>query len=110
VGVDKKMAVNGSNFIDQPWNTTFSPYTDIFENVVGNGQVFWLFPLIILTFGIFVKTRNPAVTSLFMIASGGILGSGSIFLGAGQMGVVFGIFAGIGVVSLIIGMIFQRGD
>ena len=104
------MAVNGSNFIDNPWNTTFSPYTDLFANVVGNGQVFWLFPLIILTFGIFVKTRNPVVTSLFMITSGGILGTGSLFYGAGQLSALFYIFAGIGIAALFIGLAFQRGD
>ena len=104
------MAINGSEFIDNPFNTTFSPFTDIFANVVGNGQVFWLFPVIILTFGIFVKTRNAAVTSLFMIASGGILGTGSLFVEAGQMAALFYIFSGIGIASLFLGLLFQRGD
>ena len=104
------MAVNGSEFINDPWNTTFSPFTDLFEKVFGNGQVFFLFPLIILTMGIYYKTHNPVFTSTFMIASGALLSSGSLFAGAANMSVVFVIFTAMGIVALFISLIFQRGD
>lgn len=102
------MALNGTDFVNEPWNTTFSPFTNLFENTVGNGNAFYLIPLVALTIGIYIKTRDTKVTSVFMIASGALLGGGSIFSGVPEMGVLFIIFAAIGLVGMISSIIFQR--
>jgi len=106
--VDKNMALNGTEFINNPWNTTFSPWTDLFNNMVGNGNVFYLFPLIILTIGVYIKTQSATMTSLFMIATGALCGTGSFFTGASTIALMFVIFTAIGFVGLFIGIIFQR--
>lgn len=102
-------AINGTDFINNPWNTTFKCFTDLFDQTLGNGMVFFLIPLIALTIGIQIKTRNIMITSLFMISSGALLASGSLFTNAGHMAIIFTIFAAIGFVGMIAGIIFQRG-
>lgn len=102
------MAINGTTFMNNPWNTTFSPWTNMFETITGNGNAFYLFPLIILTIGVFVKTRDATMTSLFMITSGALCASGSFFTGAPNIALLFTIFTAIGFVGLFIGIIFQR--
>ena len=68
------MAINGSDLLADPWNTSTSAWTDLFEQVTGNGQVFWLFILIILTFGIWTKSEGHALyTGMFMISFGTFL-------------------------------------
>jgi len=104
------MAVNGSDWFNNPWNTTFSPYTDLFGNVFGDnaGNVFFLFPLIILTIGIYVKTRNAQMSCMFMIASGALLSAGNLFIGGMTLVPVFVIFTAMGFVGLFISMLMQR--
>ena len=100
------MALNGSDFINNPWNTTWSPWTDLFERFVGNGQIFWLFPLIILTFGIYIKTESTIMVSMFMLGSGALLGFGTMAMGVPDMPIIFGLFAAIGLVPLFSRIIF----
>jgi len=102
------MTFNGSDFINNPWNTTFSPYTDLFRDIVGNGQVFFLFPLIIVTIGIQIKTQNTMMTTMFMLTSGALLGAGSLFINATSLAVVFTIFAAMGFVGFFSDLLFQR--
>ena len=61
------MAINGTEFMNDPWGTAFSPFTDFFGSVIGNGQIFYLFPLVVLTMGIQIKTQNSVMTTMFMI-------------------------------------------
>ncbi len=102
------MALNGTEFMNDPWGTIFSPFTNFFEDAIGNGQVFYLFPLIILTFGIQIKTQNSIMTTMFMIGSGALLGAGSLFTGATSMAVMFTIFTALGFVGLFMSILFQR--
>ena len=102
------MPINGSEFMVDPWGTIFSPFTNFFYDIVGNGQVFYLFPLIILTMGVQIKTRNSVMTSMFMIGSGALLGSGGIFTGATSIAIAFLIFAALGLVGVFLSLIFQR--
>lgn len=99
-----------SDFLDNPIETMVEPFTDVFESLIGegSGNVFWLIPVIVLTFGIYVKTNNATVTSIFMMGSGVLLGSANIFLGASVMAAVFYIFSGLGFVGLILDLYFQR--
>lgn len=59
--------INGTNFTDQPWNTTFKAFTDLF------GDVFYLIPLAFIGGGIFVLTRDPALTSAYFMMVGILL-------------------------------------
>lgn len=102
------MALNGTELMNDPWGTIFSPFTNFFNDVIGNGQVFYLFPLVILTMGVQIKTQKPIMTSMFMIGSGALLSGGSLFWGATNMAMVFLIFAAMGLVGLFLSLIFQR--
>ena len=98
------------NFLDNPMDTVFEPFTDLFESLIGPeaGGVFWLFPLIILTIGVHIKVKNPTVTSMFMIGSGAALSGGGIFVGSITMAGLFIIFSAIGLVTLFVSIYFQR--
>jgi len=102
------MPINGSDLINHPWNTTFSPFTDLFEQVAGYGAIFWLIPISIIGVALYTKTREPVMISMYMIVSGALLATGNIFIGAIEMSLVFVIFAAIGFVSLFISLFFRR--
>ena len=97
---------NGSDFVQNPWNITFSPFTDLFERFVGNGNIFFIFPLIILTFGIYFKTKDATLTSVFMIGSGALLSVGTFSQGLPDVPILFGIFAALGFVPLFYDILF----
>lgn len=96
------MPFNGSEFIDSPFNTTFAPFTDLF------GTGFWLIPLSFITTALYVKTRNPVGVSAFMIASGLILSSGNMFMNHPEMSYIYMIFAGLGMVGVILSIFFIK--
>jgi len=104
------MALNGSELINNPWNVTWSPWTNLFRDMMGSGGVFWLVPLIALTFGIYIKTNgNTTMATAFMVGSGALLSGGSIFTGNTGMSLVFIIFTAIGLTGLFTSVLFQRG-
>jgi hypothetical protein len=80
------LIINGSDLVNQPWNTTFSPYI----NLLGQGWL--LIPISFLAAAIFVKTHDPALLSGFMIITGAMLTAGSL---------VGGIFAGFAPATFI---------
>lgn len=96
------MAVNGSELIDNPWTTIFSPFTDLF------GPSFYLIPLTFIVIALYIKTRDVVVVSAFMIASGMLLGSGLIFANYPEMAYVYWLFAGLGLIGLIVGIFFPK--
>ena len=96
------MSVNGSELIDNPWDTIFSPFTDLF------GAGFWLIPLSFIAIALYIKTRDPIIVSAFMIASGTILSGGSMFTTYPEMALAYLIFTGLGFVGLIAGIFFMR--
>ena len=102
------MALNGSEWVDNPWNVTFSPYTDMFESIFGNGNVFYLIPLIVLAFGIYMKTENPVMAAMFIMASGGIFTMGTMLAGLPELGMMFTIFTAIGIAILVTSVVFQK--
>lgn len=99
-----------SDFLDEPMGTIFEPFTDLFEVLINPnaGGVFYLFPLIVLTYAVHIKVKQPAVTSMFMIGAGATLSSGGLFWGASAMAAVFLIFSAMGVVGLFLSIYFQR--
>lgn len=103
------MPFNGSDIVTDPVNTTFSPFTELFESLgTGMGATFWLFPLSVIAVALYVKTRSVETVSLYMITSGALLGSGGIFWGATDMGLVFLVFASLGIASLFISLFWSR--
>lgn len=96
------MPVNGTDFINNPWVTTFSPFTDLF------GTGFYLIPISFIAIALFIKTRNPVLVSAYMIASGMLFGSGNIFVGFPEMSLVYYLFAGLGLVGLVVSLFFMR--
>ena len=103
------MAFNASEIVTEPFNTTFSPFTDLFEGMLpGTAAAFFLLPLSIITIALFVKTRDPVMVSMFMMASGALASAGSIFVGAIGMVPVFVIFSALGVTALFVSLFFKR--
>lgn len=94
--------------IDNLWDSIWNPFTSLFQDIIGNGQVFFIFPIVVLTLGVHVKSRNPAFTSMFMIASGGILSGGSLFLNVPSLAFAFTVFTALGLVGLFISIIFHK--
>lgn len=95
------MVLNGTELLNNPWDTIFSPFTDIF------GQSFWLFPLTFITVALFVKTRDPTITGLFMTSTGALFGT-VIFADYPEMGMVYYLFAIIGLTSTLLSLYFMR--
>lgn len=88
------------------WNYSTDPFTNLFEHFFGQGEVFYLVPLIVLTMGLYIKTDNIVVPSMFMIASGSILSISTFAIGIPTVGFLFAIFTAIGVASLFINLIY----
>jgi len=102
------MALNGSEWVENPWNTTFSPYTDIFGQIFGNGNVFYIIPIIVLAFGIYIKTENPVFASVFVMGASGILAVGTMLSGLPELSMMFTIFTAIGITAVVAGIVFQK--
>lgn len=100
--------INGTDIINNTIPTVFSPFTNFFESLVGNGDVFYLVPLIALTLGIWFKTDEPIMASMFMIGSGAILGTGSLFIGVWSLGTLFLIFTAMGLTVLVVSLVLNR--
>ena len=102
------MPLNGSEWRQAPWNTTFSPFTDYFQSIFGNGNVFYLIPIIVIAFGIYIKTRDPVFASAFIMTSSGIFAMGTFLAGLPEMGMMFTVFTAIGITILVVSDIFLR--
>ena len=96
------LIINGSDLVNQPWNTTFSPYIALF------GQGWILIPVSFISAGLFMKTRDPIVLSVFMIISG-ILLSGvtySMFDAFPAAIIPYVLFVVIGIAVLLYGVFY----
>ena len=103
------MPLNMSEFMDNPFDTVYSPFTDFFQTYIGVGNAFWLFLLVIFTVGIYIKTEGNAImASMFMMATGAILGSANVFANQPDMSFAFYIFSALGVAGLFISVIYQN--
>jgi len=102
------VALNGSDLINDPFNTTFSPFTGFFERTTGAGMLFFLFPVIVLTLAIYMKTEDPLMATMFMIGSGASLTAGSMFIGSSEMSIVFIIFTAMGIAGMFASLFFGR--
>jgi len=87
--------INGSDLVFQPWNTTWSPYTNLL------GFSFFIIPIAFIGAALFVKTRDPTLVSLYFIITGMFLTGGGVWFGAMGAAMLFLIVTILGVASLI---------
>lgn len=101
------MALNGTEWINNPWEIGLKPFTDIFQNSVGNGGVFYIFIIIALAFGIYKKTDDPIFSMMFIVGSGAILSIGSFLGGVANLGMLMTVFTAIGLTILVVSIVMQ---
>ena len=99
------LVINGSDLINQPWNTTFSPYIALF------GQGWLLIPVSFIGAALFMKTRDAIATSVYMILTGALLAAGSatLFSSFPQAVIPYILFTAIGIAALIHSLYFAEG-
>jgi len=95
------MAINGSELIDNPWDTIWGTFTDIF------GGAFWLIPIGIIAVALFMKTREVTVTSIWLLLSTVLVGS-AVFSEHPEIGFIYFIFTVIGLVGTIVSIFFMK--
>jgi len=95
-------AINGSDLINHPWNTTFLAYT----NLLGPGV--YLIVLCFIAAALYMKTKNAIAVTSFIWVSGLLLGSGGLFFTYPEMAIVFYIFAAFGFVGTFLGIYFNK--
>ena len=95
------MSVNGSRFVDKPWDTMWSPFIDVF------GAGFWLIVIGIVAAALYMKTREITVPSVWLIASCSLVGT-AVFSEHPEVGFLYYIFAGIGLVGTIVSKYFMK--
>ena len=93
--------VNGSEFIDNPFNTIFGTFTDIM------GGAFWLIPIGVIAVALFIKTRSITVSSIWLMASTAIVGTG-VFVDYPEVGFIYYLFTVIGIVMTIVSIFFIK--
>jgi len=96
------MAVNGSELIDNPWATIFSPFTDL----LGSG--FYLIPVTFIAIALYVKTKDLMVSSVWLIMAGLLLSGGSIFTGYYGMSMLYTVIVALGVTGVVMNIYFMR--
>lgn len=89
------MAFNGSDLINQPFNTTFSAYTNLF------GMAFFIIPIAFIGAALFLKTRDIVVVSAYFIVSSAFLMVGSAYFSDTQASLLFGLITAIGIGTLL---------
>jgi hypothetical protein len=103
--VAKKMAnvtINGSELVDDPFNTIFSPFTDLL------GSAFWLIPIGIIAAALYVRTRNITVVGAWLLGAGMLMSTANIFSGYPMILDFYMFVVVIGVVSIILGILLER--
>lgn len=89
------LAINGSDLINQPYNTTF--YS--FIRVLGQGWI--ILPFAFIGAALFVKTRDTALVSIYLIMIGAFIGTGSAWAGFTGAALLFFIMAALGIAALM---------
>ena len=95
------MPINGSDLIDQPWDTIWGTFTDIF------GGAFWLIPIGIVAAALFMKTREITVSSIWLAVSCLLVGT-AVFSEYPEIGFLYYIFTVLGLVGTIVSIFFMK--
>lgn len=88
-------AFNGSDIVNQPYNTTFFP----FIRALGPGWI--IVPFAFIGAALFVKTRDTALISIYMICIGAFVGAGSAWAGFTGAALLFFVMAALGIAVLM---------
>jgi len=91
--------INGSDLLNQPWNTTYGPYIGLL------GQGWLIIPISFIGAALFLKVRDPVVLAVYMIISGGMFGA-TLFVTMPEASYVYFIFSGIGIAVLFFNLFF----
>ncbi len=102
------MVVGIQNFSDNPWNETFRPFTELFEWIMGIGVIFYLVPISFIAVALFIKTKNLAIVSLYMITVGSIFSGAGILAASPEMSYIFLIFTILGLIGLFVNIFFIK--
>ena len=94
--------LNASDLINQPWTTIFSCFVDLL------GTPFYLIPVSVIGAAIYIKQRNLAVVSMYLLASVALLSSGSIFVGKTEMILVYIVLIALGIGGVFIGFLLRE--
>ena len=89
------MVFNASHLITQPFNTTFSAYTNLF------GMAFFLIPVAFIGAALFIKTKDITLTSIYFIMMSAFLLMGAAYYNALGAAMIFGIVAIFGIATLL---------
>jgi hypothetical protein len=87
--------INGSDIINQPYNTTFASYI----RVLGQGWI--LVPFAFIGAALFAKTRDTALVAIYLIMIGAFIGAGSAWAGYTGAALLFFIMASLGIAALM---------
>ena len=88
-------AINCSDLINQPYNTTFATYI----RVLGQGWI--ILPFAFIGGALYMKTRDTALISIYMISIGAFIGAGSAWAGFTGAALLFFIMAALGIATLM---------
>jgi len=94
------MAFNGSELLDQPWETIFSVFTDI----IGYG--FYLVPISFIAVALYIKTKTVAVSGMWLMATTILVGS-AIFNEYPVMSYIYFIIAAFSLTGVIISVYLE---
>ena len=95
LGLLSLFAINGSDLINQPYNTTFFTYM----RVLGQGWI--ILPFAFIGGALYMKTRDTALISIYMISIGAFIGAGSAWAGFTGAALLFFIMAALGIATLM---------
>lgn len=94
-GLLSLFALNGSDLINQPWNTTFFPYI----RLLGQGWI--IIPFAFIGGALFMKTKDTALLALYLLCIGAFIGTASIWAGFMGAALLFFIMAALGIAVLM---------
>lgn len=96
------LALNGSDLINNPWNTTFQAYT----NLLGPGA--FLIVLIFICAALYMKTENAVAVTSFLTVASLLFISGGLYANWPEMAQVFMIVAAFGIVTTVLNVYFKN--
>jgi len=96
------MPINGSEIIESPWDTIFSPFTDLLSNG------FWLIPIGFIGVALYIKTHSLSSTGIWLTISSLLLAGGNIYTGYFELSLIYAIFTVIGIMSIVVDIFFMR--
>lgn len=96
------VCMNTTELLESPFNTMFSPYTDLM------GSFFWLLPVLIIAGALFVKTKNITSVGVWLLGAGMFMGGMNLFGGFPIMLDLFGALIIIGIIMVVVPVVLRE--